>query len=113
MFDYAEIIWGDMGNVASLEQQSTTICPLVHQPLRLEINLDGNCSQEDVLSIVLAMFRFKCQNNVFTHSSPLITFPLKPLPHRLSDVSQPVYTVQYIHVLSDFHILVANELKDK
>ena len=25
---------------------------LVHQPLSLEINLDGNCSQEDVLSIV-------------------------------------------------------------
>ena len=97
MFDYADIIWGDMGNVASLEQLQALQnkaahiildLPLVHQPVRLEINLGGNCSQEDVLSIVLAMFRFKCQNNVFTHSSPLIPFPLKPVPHRLS---QPVY----------------------
>ena len=44
IFDYADIIWGDRGNVALMEKQNSThdfrFNPsVVPKPLRLEINL--------------------------------------------------------------------------
>ena len=60
IFDYADIIWGDRGNVALMDQlhvpqnKAARVIldyPLVHLPLGLEINVVGNCSQEDFLSI--------------------------------------------------------------
>ena len=80
IFDCADIIWGDRGNVALMKQLQVLLkeagciildLPLVHQPLRLEINLrrkllSRRCAEHR------GIFMFKCLNNLFTHPFKIV-----------------------------------------
>ena len=102
MFDYAIIISGDKGNMALLEQLQVLQNKAVHIILDLPPRTSATEARD---KLGWKLFSRRCDDRascwpclglgariLLLHILPLlIPFPLKRVPHRLSDVSQPVY----------------------